>query len=171
LILYHIDFLEEQEDLGEALAMLHQYTESGVIMNKLHAATVRPRLLLKLGRTDEAVEAYRALVDRNPDCYGSYRDLLRSQAIDLGGKSCQALTLCIDSSSRCLDRRSNYSCFENSGRLDTKVPEGSRTPTVSPHNQLKGRLFKTSGKVPATRTDTKRPFTLRRHQAFVRGYR
>jgi len=85
LIIYYIDFLEEQGDLGEALAMLHQYTESGVIMNRLHAATVRPRLLLKLGRMDEAVEAYRALVDRNPDCYESYRDLLKSQDIDLGG--------------------------------------------------------------------------------------
>jgi len=93
LILYHIDFLEEQGDLGEALAMLHQYTESGVIMNRLHAATVQPRLLLKLGRTDEAVEAYRALVDRNPDCYDSYRDLLKSQDIDLGRKSCWTLSL------------------------------------------------------------------------------
>jgi tetratricopeptide (TPR) repeat protein len=100
LILYHIDFLEEQGDLGEALAMLHQYTESGVIMNRLHTATVRPRLLLKLGRTDEAIEAYRALVDRNPDCYESYRDLLKSQDIDLGGSPAghlpRVLTLLLD---------------------------------------------------------------------------
>jgi hypothetical protein len=114
--------------------MLHQYTESGVILNRLHAATVRPRLLLKLGRTDEAVEAYRALVDRNPDCYESYRDLLKSQDIDLGGKSCQASNVCIDSSSRYLDRRNNCSSSKNFGRPDTKVPHGPRTPTISPHN-------------------------------------
>src|SRR5258706_6446102 len=134
LILYHIDFLEEQGDLGEALAMLHQYTESGVIMNRLHAATVRPRLLLKLGRTDEAVEVYRALVDRNPDCHESYRDLLKSQDIDLGGLSCRGPTVCIDSSSRCADRGSYCSSSENIGRPDTKIPQGSRTPTISPNN-------------------------------------
>lgn len=134
LIIYHIDFLEEQGDLGEALAMLHQYTESGVIMNRLHAATVRPRLLLKLGRTDEAVEAYRTLVDRNPDCHESYRGLLKSQDIDLGGASCRGPTVCIDSSSRCTDRRNNCSSPENIGRLDTKIPQGSRTPTINPHN-------------------------------------
>lgn len=137
LILYHIDFLEEQGDLGEALAMLHQYTESGVIMNRLHAATVRPRLLLKLGRTDEAVEAYRALVDRNPDCYESYRDLLKSHDIDLGGESCRTSTFCIDQSPRRLDRRNNCSCSKNFGRLDTKVPQGSGIPTISPHDQLR----------------------------------
>lgn len=134
LIIYYVDFLEEQGDLGEALAMLHQYTESGVIMNRLHAATVRPRLLLKLGRMDEAVEAYRALVDRNPDCYESYRDLLKSQDIDLGGVSCRAPTVCIDSSSRCIDRRSNCSGTKDFGRPDTKIPQGSRAPTISPHN-------------------------------------
>ena len=134
LIIYHIDFLEEQGDLGEALAMLHQYTESGVIMNRLHAATVRPRLHLKLGRTDEAVEAYRILVDRNPDCYESYRDLLKSQDIDLGGLSWRGPTVCIDSATRCTDRRSNCSSSENTGRPGTKIPQGSRTPTISPHN-------------------------------------
>jgi len=107
-------------------------------MNRLHAATVRPRLLLKLGRMDEAVEAYRALVDRNPDCYESYRDLLKSQDIDLGGKSCWAPTSCIDSSPRCLDRRNNCTRSENSGRPDTKVSQGSSPPTISPHNQLRG---------------------------------
>jgi pentatricopeptide repeat protein len=43
------------------------------------------RCLQKLGRTEEAEQVWKTLIDRNPECYDYYRGLLSNHGISLGG--------------------------------------------------------------------------------------
>ncbi|KAH7098666.1 NMDA receptor-regulated protein 1-domain-containing protein [Auriculariales sp. MPI-PUGE-AT-0066] len=47
--------------------MLEASIKSRSIVDRLALLELRPRLLAKLGRTDEAEAAYRAIIERNPD--------------------------------------------------------------------------------------------------------
>jgi hypothetical protein len=49
----------------------------------MRTSIVHPRLLKKLGRTEDANAYYKKLIARNPDCYESYRAYFESVGLSL----------------------------------------------------------------------------------------
>ncbi|CCA77834.1 related to n-terminal acetyltransferase 1 [Serendipita indica DSM 11827] len=83
LLLFYLTVLERNQEYGEALKKLSDYTEAKKIVDNMHAAIIRPRLLQKLSRTEEALAEYKVLIARNPDCYEFYRLYLECLGLSL----------------------------------------------------------------------------------------
>ncbi|KAH7098643.1 N-terminal acetyltransferase A, auxiliary subunit [Auriculariales sp. MPI-PUGE-AT-0066] len=105
--LYHIRVLEELGKLDEALIMLEASIKSRSIVDRLALLELRPRLLAKLGRTDEAEAAYRAIIERNPDNAAYIEQLAKLKGL----ASTDSLELLAD--------------------LETKVPKGSAPTRIA----------------------------------------
>eukprot|EP00898_Chlorokybus_atmophyticus_P006405 jgi/Chlat1/6766/Chrsp50S06467 len=75
MLLYKAMLFEEMNDLELALDILTQ--NDFLIADKLSLRETRAKLLLKLGRNEDAEKLYRALLKINPDHYG-YHDGLRA---------------------------------------------------------------------------------------------
>lgn len=84
LLLFYISVLERNGAYEEALSKLSKYTDSNEIVDKSHAMAIKPRLLRKLGRAEDANEHCKHLISRNPDCYDFYRLYLENQGFSLG---------------------------------------------------------------------------------------
>ncbi|KAH7926272.1 N-terminal acetyltransferase A, auxiliary subunit [Leucogyrophana mollusca] len=82
LLLYHIRILEELGEATEALALLDVNAKSRAIVDRTAIMEYRARLLSSLKSAD-AMNAWRALIEHNPDCYSYYRGFLSNQEIDL----------------------------------------------------------------------------------------
>lgn len=82
LTMYHIRILEELGEINEALTMLDNNAKSRVIVDRAAVMETRARLLTRL-ESPEAEEAWKALLERNPDCFTHYRDYFRSKGIEL----------------------------------------------------------------------------------------
>lgn len=65
--LYHASLLVQSGDFTAALALLDSSTESRVIIDKTAAAHLRARILTSMGKTDEAEDAWKLLLNLNPD--------------------------------------------------------------------------------------------------------
>jgi N-alpha-acetyltransferase 15/16, NatA auxiliary subunit len=102
LLLYHVRVLEDIGELAEALAFLNIKEKSKAIVDQVaimetrgtvyrficHASIdtlgVSARLLLKQGPGADAEQAWRALIQRNPDNISYYYGYLGSKNIELG---------------------------------------------------------------------------------------
>jgi N-alpha-acetyltransferase 15/16, NatA auxiliary subunit len=73
LLLYKISIMEEASDFTGALEQLDRNTKR--IVDRLAVRETRARLLVALGRHEEAAEDLRALVSINPDNHAYFRDL------------------------------------------------------------------------------------------------
>ncbi|TFY68467.1 hypothetical protein EVG20_g3546 [Dentipellis fragilis] len=82
-LLYHVRLLEELGETSDALALLDVNAKSRVIVDRVSIMEIRARLISKLGMTDEAEQAWRTLIQHNPDGLDYYRGLLRCKGIDL----------------------------------------------------------------------------------------
>ncbi|KAA1473007.1 N-terminal acetyltransferase A, auxiliary subunit [Dentipellis sp. KUC8613] len=82
-LLYHVRLLEELGETSEALALLDVNAKSRVIVDRVSIMEIRARLISKLGMADEAEQAWRTLIQHNPDGLDYYRGLLRCKGIDL----------------------------------------------------------------------------------------
>ncbi|KAG6901442.1 hypothetical protein C0995_011955 [Termitomyces sp. Mi166 len=89
-LLYHVRILEEMEDYAEALSLLDVNSKSRAIVDRTAIMECRARLLSKL-KSDEAEHAWRALIERNPDCYDYYHGYLSNQGLSLEIPSPEAL--------------------------------------------------------------------------------
>ncbi|KAG6812172.1 hypothetical protein H0H92_004040 [Tricholoma furcatifolium] len=91
-LLYHVRILEEMEDYTEALAMLDVNSKSRAIVDRTAIMEYRARLLSKL-RSEEAEQAWHALIEHSPDCYDYYRGYLSNQGLSLESHSPEALAI------------------------------------------------------------------------------
>ncbi|KAL1747385.1 NMDA receptor-regulated protein 1-domain-containing protein [Schizophyllum fasciatum] len=71
-LLYHIRVLEALGQLPDALNLLDHNAKQRAIVDRTAIMETRARLLTKLG-SDDAANAWRALIDHNPECYAYYR--------------------------------------------------------------------------------------------------
>ncbi|KAG8970736.1 hypothetical protein FRC03_004118 [Tulasnella sp. 419] len=83
LLLYYIRMLEEVEKYDAALQFLDSSAKARSIVDRRAIMTTRAHLLSKLGRTDEAEEGWKALIEHNSECYDYYRGYLSNKNIDL----------------------------------------------------------------------------------------
>ncbi|KAI4527448.1 N-terminal acetyltransferase A, auxiliary subunit [Schizophyllum commune Loenen D] len=70
-LLYHIRILEALGQLQDALNLLDHNAKQRAIVDRTAIMETRARLLTKLG-SDEAANAWRALIDHNPESYAYY---------------------------------------------------------------------------------------------------
>jgi N-alpha-acetyltransferase 15/16, NatA auxiliary subunit len=102
LLLYHVKILEEMGEVAEALTLLGSKEKSKTIVDQVAVmeirGTVHPsichvlidtlgitaRLLLKQGPGADAEQAWRALIQRNPDNISYYYGFFNSKNIELG---------------------------------------------------------------------------------------
>ncbi|KAF8582555.1 N-terminal acetyltransferase A, auxiliary subunit [Ramaria rubella] len=82
VLLYYIRVLEDQDEFSEALSQLDMYAKERSIVDRTAIMEYRARLLTKLSRMDDASEAWRTLIDQNPESYDYYRRLLGVKGID-----------------------------------------------------------------------------------------
>ncbi|KAL5521607.1 hypothetical protein ACEPAF_2355 [Sanghuangporus sanghuang] len=82
LTLYHVRVMEELGELNEALQKLDNSAKSRVIIDRTAVMETRARLLSKLN-SPEAEDAWRALIEKNSDCYGYYRGFFSNKGISL----------------------------------------------------------------------------------------
>ncbi|GJJ06056.1 hypothetical protein Clacol_000244 [Clathrus columnatus] len=83
VLLYYLRILEELGEYSDALAQLDLYVTGRSIVDKVAIAEIRARLLSKLNSMDDALQAWRALIDQNPDCHRYYTELFKLQGIDI----------------------------------------------------------------------------------------
>ncbi|KAH9974058.1 NMDA receptor-regulated protein 1-domain-containing protein [Lactifluus volemus] len=83
LLLYHVRVLEDIGELAEALAFLNIKEKSKAIVDQVAIMETRARLLLKQGPGADAEQAWRALIQRNPDNISYYYGYLGSKNIEL----------------------------------------------------------------------------------------
>lgn len=81
-IMYKNDLIAEQGDIQRALDHLEKDAKKN--LDQLSVMERRAKYLAQLGRKDEAVQAYRALLDRNPD-HTEYYDLL-AEVMDISNE-------------------------------------------------------------------------------------
>ncbi|KAG8856490.1 hypothetical protein FRB91_000771 [Serendipita sp. 411] len=91
LLLFYLTVLERNGNYEKALKQLEEYTEANKVVDRMHAATFQPRLLQKLGRTEEANEKYKTLIARNPDCYDFYRAYFGHNGLSLDDSSPESI--------------------------------------------------------------------------------
>jgi hypothetical protein len=102
LLLYHVKVLEDMGELAEALTLLDINAKSRAIVDRVAVMETRgvvlgycrhvlidrlpmtARLLSKQGPGEEAEQAWRALIQCNPDNTGYYYGFFRSKNIELG---------------------------------------------------------------------------------------
>ncbi|KAG8813414.1 hypothetical protein FRC17_001586 [Serendipita sp. 399] len=87
LLLFYLAVLERNGEYEKALTRLEEYTAANKVVDQMHAATVQPRLLQKLERSEDANEKYKVLIARNPDCYDFYRAYFEHNGYSLGDTS------------------------------------------------------------------------------------
>ncbi|KAF9457543.1 NMDA receptor-regulated protein 1-domain-containing protein [Collybia nuda] len=98
-LLYHIQLLVEMGEFTDALSILDVSAKSRAIVDRTAIMETRAHLLTKLG-SEEAEDAWRVLVEHNPDCYDYYRGYLSNRGISLGTPSTDALTILRDFSTQ-----------------------------------------------------------------------
>ncbi|EPQ53593.1 N-terminal acetyltransferase A, auxiliary subunit [Gloeophyllum trabeum ATCC 11539] len=81
VLLYHVRLLEDLDENSEALSLLDTSAKSRAIVDRKAIMEYRARLLSKLGQTDEAEHAWRALIEQNPDCIEYYKGYLSNRGI------------------------------------------------------------------------------------------
>ncbi|KAI0305165.1 NMDA receptor-regulated protein 1-domain-containing protein [Multifurca ochricompacta] len=84
LLLYHVRILEDMGELAEALTFLDVNAKSRSIVDRIAVMETRARILSKQGTRADAEQAWRALIQCNPDNTSYYHGLFRSKDIDLG---------------------------------------------------------------------------------------
>ena len=101
LLLYHVRILEEKGDLSEALTLLDMNAKSRAIVDRVAVLETRgmtctrdtlrmtilsliARILSKKEPGADAEQAWRALIERNPDDTSYYHGFFGSQNTDLG---------------------------------------------------------------------------------------
>ncbi|TFL04261.1 NMDA receptor-regulated protein 1a [Pterulicium gracile] len=81
-MLYHVRLLEELGEFSQALSTLDVNSKSRAILDRTTVMETRARLL-SASSAPNAKDAWRAVIDHNPNCVDYYRGYLRSQGIDL----------------------------------------------------------------------------------------
>ncbi|TRM60398.1 NMDA receptor-regulated protein 1-domain-containing protein [Schizophyllum amplum] len=89
-LLYHIRVLEELGQLQDALNLLDVSAKSRAIVDRTAIMETRSRLLTNLG-SDDAANAWRALIDHNPENYAYYRGYIERTGGTLESGSAPAL--------------------------------------------------------------------------------
>ncbi|KAF8970163.1 NMDA receptor-regulated protein 1-domain-containing protein [Flammula alnicola] len=89
-LIYYVNILEEVGDLSEALSILDKSSKSRSIVDRTSILEIRARILTKQ-KVPEAEEAWRSLIEHNPDSYESYRGYLASQDIALDRPNADAV--------------------------------------------------------------------------------
>ncbi|KAH8998080.1 NMDA receptor-regulated protein 1-domain-containing protein [Lactarius akahatsu] len=84
LLLYHVRVLEERGDLPEALTLLDTNAKSRAIVDRVAVMETRARILSKQEPGTDAEQAWRALIERNPDNTSYYYGFFSSKNTDLG---------------------------------------------------------------------------------------
>ncbi|BEI81931.1 hypothetical protein CcaverHIS002_0210910 [Cutaneotrichosporon cavernicola] len=69
-----------------ALDRLERGVKDGVLSRRGEVTLIQAQLLGELGRTDEAEDAYRQLLEQNPDNLEYYRLFLKSRGLDMSGE-------------------------------------------------------------------------------------
>ncbi|EGO03587.1 hypothetical protein SERLA73DRAFT_101816 [Serpula lacrymans var. lacrymans S7.3] len=95
MLLYHIRVLEDLGDFSQALSLLDVSAKSRAIVDRTSIMEYRARILSKSNSNEEAENAWRALIEQNPDCYEYYRGFLSNQGIELDENRRQALDILI----------------------------------------------------------------------------
>ncbi|KIM42317.1 hypothetical protein M413DRAFT_444742 [Hebeloma cylindrosporum] len=90
-LLYYIHVLEELGDLSEALTVLDRNSRSRSIVDRTSILEIRARILSKQ-QAPEADEAWRALIQHNPDRYESFRGYLENLGLPLDQPNPDAIT-------------------------------------------------------------------------------
>ena len=92
MFLYQVALLEESGELEQAFAFLENAARDGSVRDLLSLRETRGRLLLRLGRFEEAREHFVSLVKYNADNYAYHRGLqnsvLRVGVTDWSGTGC-----------------------------------------------------------------------------------
>ncbi|KAG9017506.1 hypothetical protein FRB90_001015 [Tulasnella sp. 427] len=83
LLTYYVTLVEDVGENSEALQLLEGYAKDRSIVDKMAIMTIKARLLQKLGRSDEAIEAYDCLLAQNPESFEYYRGYFLAKGIDL----------------------------------------------------------------------------------------
>lgn len=83
VLLYHIRILEELEDYSQALSILDSNAKSRVIVDRIAVMEFRARILTKSGQTQAAQDAWRTLIQQNPDNPHYYHGFLKTKDINL----------------------------------------------------------------------------------------
>ncbi|KZV98700.1 N-terminal acetyltransferase A, auxiliary subunit [Exidia glandulosa HHB12029] len=109
VLLYHVRVLEESGKHEAALTKLDAHSKSREIVDRVAIGETRARLLAKLGRTEEALDAYNALVDRNPGRVEYIKDLAKLKGVDIDALTDETVPLALE----VLDE------------LEKRVPKGS----------------------------------------------
>ncbi|KAI0264685.1 NMDA receptor-regulated protein 1-domain-containing protein [Gloeopeniophorella convolvens] len=84
LLLYHVRVLEDMGEHAEALTLLDTNAKARAIVDRVAVMETRARILSKQGPSAEAEQAWRALIEQNPDNIAYYYGLFNSKGIDLG---------------------------------------------------------------------------------------
>ncbi|KDR72571.1 hypothetical protein GALMADRAFT_252705 [Galerina marginata CBS 339.88] len=90
-LIYYVHILEEVGDLSEALSVLDSSSKSRSIVDRTAILEIRARLLSKL-KSPDAEEAWRALIEHNPDNYGSYRGYFENLGLALDQPNPEAIS-------------------------------------------------------------------------------
>ncbi|KAF8271885.1 NMDA receptor-regulated protein 1-domain-containing protein [Lactarius quietus] len=84
LLLYYVRILEEKGELSEALTLLDMNAKSRAIVDRVAVLETRARILSKKEPGADAEQAWRALIERNPDNTSYYYGFFGSKSTDLG---------------------------------------------------------------------------------------
>ncbi|KAF8223436.1 N-terminal acetyltransferase A, auxiliary subunit [Tricholoma matsutake] len=98
-LLYHVQVLEEMGEYSEALTMLDVSSRSREIVDRTAIIETRARLLSKL-ESEEAEQAWRSLIEHNPDCVDYYRGYLSHRGVAIDTTSKNALSILREISSQ-----------------------------------------------------------------------
>ncbi|KIO28822.1 hypothetical protein M407DRAFT_229424 [Tulasnella calospora MUT 4182] len=83
LLTYYVTLTEETGDYADALQLLESYAKDRSIVDKSAILTIKARLLQKLGRSNEAAEAYDCLLVQSPESFEYYQGYFLAKGIDL----------------------------------------------------------------------------------------
>ncbi|KAH9477761.1 N-terminal acetyltransferase A complex auxiliary subunit NAA15 [Psilocybe cubensis] len=90
-LIYYVNILEEIGELSEALSVLDSSAKSRSIVDRTSILQIRARILTKQS-VPEADEAWRSLIEHNPDCYESFRGYFTYLGISLDESNPEAVT-------------------------------------------------------------------------------
>ncbi|THH15248.1 hypothetical protein EW146_g5195 [Bondarzewia mesenterica] len=83
ILLYHVRVLEQLGKWSDALSLLDVSAKSRAIIDRVAIMETRARLLSKLDSEEDAEQAWRNVIQHNPENHGYYRGLLSSKHIEL----------------------------------------------------------------------------------------